>query len=223
MPIARVELDRFDDAILRVLAVEGRISATELARRIGLSKSPTQARMKRLEDAGIITGYRANLDPIRMGLAHVAFVEVKLSDTRESALREFNAAVRRIPEVEECHMLASNFDYLLKVRTSDIRRYRMVLGEKISGEQAEEWGLVYKCVEDADLMTEARALATKLANGPTVAYATMKRNIATALDQNLQMVLLAEAEGQRIAGATKDAMEGGMAFLQKRKAEFKGE
>ncbi len=99
----------------------------------------------------------------------------------------------------------------------------MMLGEKISGEQAEEWGLVYKCVEDADLMTEARALAEKLANGPTVAYATMKRNIATALDQNLQMVLLAEAEGQRIAGATKDAMEGGMAFLQKRKAEFKGQ
>ncbi len=99
----------------------------------------------------------------------------------------------------------------------------MMLGEKISGTQAEEWGLVYKCVEDADLMTEARALAEKLANGPTVAYATMKRNIATALDQNLQMVLLAEAEGQRIAGATKDAMEGGMAFLQKRKAEFKGE
>ena len=99
----------------------------------------------------------------------------------------------------------------------------MMLGEKISGEQAEEWGLIYKCVEDADLMTEARALAEKLANGPTVAYATMKRNIAVALDQNLQMVLLAEAEGQRIAGATKDAMEGGMAFLQKRKAEFKGE
>lgn len=99
----------------------------------------------------------------------------------------------------------------------------MMLGEKISGEQAEEWGLVYKCVDDADLMTEARALAEKLANGPTIAYATMKRNIATALDQNLQMVLLAEAEGQRIAGATKDALEGGMAFLQKRKAEFKGE
>lgn len=99
----------------------------------------------------------------------------------------------------------------------------MMLGEKISGQQAEDWGLVYKCVEDADLMTEARALAQKLANGPTVAYATMKRNIATALDQNLQMVLLAEAEGQRIAGATKDAMEGGMAFLQKRKAEFKGQ
>ena len=132
MPIARVELDRFDDAILRVLAVEGRISATELARRIGLSKSPTQTRMKRLEDAGIITGYRANLDPIRMGLAHVAFVEVRLSDTREAALQAFNKAVMAVPEVEQCHMIASRFDYLLKVRTADIQDYRRVLAEQIS-------------------------------------------------------------------------------------------
>ena len=63
---------------------------------------------------------------------HVAFAEVKLSDTREAALKQFNAAVRAIPEVEECHMIASSFDYLLKVRTIDIRRYRIVLGEKIS-------------------------------------------------------------------------------------------
>jgi len=125
-------LDRFDQAILRVLAAEGRISATELARRIGLSKSPTQARMKRLEEAGVITGYRAQLDPIKMGQAHVAFVEVRLSDTRETALLAFNRAVLGVPEVEECHMMASRFDYLLKVRTSDIQDYRRVLGEWIS-------------------------------------------------------------------------------------------
>ncbi|MEQ8827813.1 MAG: enoyl-CoA hydratase-related protein, partial [Parvibaculum sp.] len=99
----------------------------------------------------------------------------------------------------------------------------MMLGEKISGEQAEEWGLVYKCVDDDALMDEAKALATKLANGPTLAYAHIKRNIATAIDQNLQMVLLAEAEAQRIAGASDDAKEGGMAFLQKREAQFKGQ
>lgn len=132
MPIAQADLDRFDQAILRVLAVEGRISATELARRIGLSKSPTQARMKRLEDTGVITGYRANLDPIRMGMAHVAFVEVRLSDTREAALQAFNKAVRTVPEVEQCHMIASRFDYLLKVRTADIQDYRRVLAEHIS-------------------------------------------------------------------------------------------
>ena len=132
MPIVRVDLDRFDEAILRVLAVEGRISATELARRIGLSKSPTQARMKRLEEAGVITGYRANLDPIRTGRAHVAFVEVRLSDTREAALQAFNKAVMAVPEVEQCHMIASRFDYLLKVRTTDIQDYRRVLAEHIS-------------------------------------------------------------------------------------------
>jgi 2-(1,2-epoxy-1,2-dihydrophenyl)acetyl-CoA isomerase len=98
----------------------------------------------------------------------------------------------------------------------------MMLGEKIGASQAEEWGLIYKAVEDAELMSEAKALAEKLANGPTVSYATMKRNIATAMDGTLPEILLAEAEGQRIAGASEDAMEGGMAFLQKRKANFKG-
>ncbi len=125
-------LDRFDRAILAVLAAEGRISAADLARRIGLSKSPTQARMKRLEETGVITGYRAMLDPVSLGLAHVAFVEVRLSDTRESALQAFNAAVRALPQVEECHMMAAGFDYLLKVRTADIGDYRRVLGERIS-------------------------------------------------------------------------------------------
>lgn len=125
-------LDGFDQAILRILAADGRISATELSRRIGLSKSPTQARLKRLEEAGVITGYRAVLDRVRMGQAHVAFVEVKLTDTREAALQAFNRAVQAIPEIEECHMIASRFDYLLKVRTRDIQAYRRVLAERIS-------------------------------------------------------------------------------------------
>ena len=98
----------------------------------------------------------------------------------------------------------------------------MMLGEKIGAQQAEDWGLIYKAVEDDALMAEAKALAEKLANGPTLSLATMKRNIATAMDGTLPEILLAEAEGQRIAGASADAMEGGMAFLQKRKPEFKG-
>mgnify|MGYP000937895403 CR=1 FL=1 len=125
-------LDRFDRAIIRELAGDGRMAITELARRIGLTKTPTQARVKRLEDLGVIAGYRAALNPIRMGLAHVAFVEVRLSDTREAALQAFNRAVRAVPEIEECHMMASSFDYLLKVRTGDIIAYRRVLGEHIS-------------------------------------------------------------------------------------------
>ena len=98
----------------------------------------------------------------------------------------------------------------------------MMLGEKIGAEQAEEWGLIYKACDDEMLLDEARALASKLANGPTLALKTMKQNIALATDGSLQQVFVAEAEGQRIAGASDDAKEGGMAFLQKRKAEFKG-
>jgi Lrp/AsnC family leucine-responsive transcriptional regulator len=126
------ELDRFDRAILRALAGEGRLSITELARRIGLSKSPTQARLRRLEAEGVITGYRALVDPIRLGLDHVSFVELRLRDTREAALAEFNAAVRQIPEVEQAHLIAGNFDYLLKIRTQSMADYRRVLAEHIS-------------------------------------------------------------------------------------------
>ena len=127
-----VDLDEFDRKILALLRKDGRITFTELAQQVGLSKTPCQQRVKRLAESGVILGFRAIIDPAKLGLDHVAFAEVKLSDTREAALKEFNTAVRQIPEVEECHMIASSFDYLLKVRTSDIRKYRMVLGEKIS-------------------------------------------------------------------------------------------
>ena len=125
-------LDRFDSAILSVLAEDGRISITDLARRIGLSKSPTQARLRRLEESGVILGYRALLDPIRLGLDHVAFVEGRLNDTREAALRAFNLAVAKVPEIEQAHMIASHFDYLIKVRTRNMSEYRRFLGEVIS-------------------------------------------------------------------------------------------
>ncbi|AWI84696.1 proline dehydrogenase transcriptional activator [Alloyangia pacifica] len=126
------DFDRFDRAILTTLAEEGRLSITELAKRIGLSKSPTQARLRRLEDLGVIRGYRAILDPIQLGLDHVAFVEVRMSDTRETSLEAFNKAVTAIPEIEQVHLIAGSFDYLLKVRTSDMRSYRRVLAEKLS-------------------------------------------------------------------------------------------
>jgi len=128
----QIELDRFDRAILNVLAGDGRISITDLARRIGLSKSPTQARVRRLEKLRVITGYRAMMNPIRLGLDHVSFVEVRLHDTRERALSDFNAAVRTIPEIEQVHMIAGNFDYLMKIRTQNMADYRRVLAEQIS-------------------------------------------------------------------------------------------
>jgi Lrp/AsnC family leucine-responsive transcriptional regulator len=126
------KLDEIDRRIIAVLREDGRISMTDLAARVGLSKTPCQIRVRRLTADGIIRGFRAMVDPSALGLNHVAFTEVKLVNTREDALNAFNRAISRIPEVEECHMIASSFDYLLKIRTSDVTRYRQVLGEKIS-------------------------------------------------------------------------------------------
>ena len=98
------EIDRIDNRIIDALVENGRMSITELSEKVGLSKTPCQLRLKRLVNEGYITGFRAVLNPAKMGLEHIAFAEVKLS----------------------------SFDYLLKVRTSDIKRYRIVLGEKIS-------------------------------------------------------------------------------------------
>jgi len=125
-------LDQLDRRILRALRANARLSMVALGEQVGLSKTPVTARVRRLEEAGYIRGYRAELDAGKLGLEHVAFVEVRLSDTREAALQAFNAAIREIPEVEACHMIAGGFDYLVKVRTSNVRDYRRVLGERIS-------------------------------------------------------------------------------------------
>jgi Lrp/AsnC family leucine-responsive transcriptional regulator len=126
------EIDQFDRKIVDALLLNGRMTITALARRVGLSNTPCQVRLRKLIENGYIIGFKAIVNPRKFGLDHVAFAEVKLSDTREKALGEFNAAVRRLREVEECHMIAGSFDYLLKIRTSDIADYRHVLGEKIS-------------------------------------------------------------------------------------------
>lgn len=127
-----VDLDKFDHAIIKELQKNARITVTELASRVGLSKTPCQVRMKRLEKEGLIKGYTALVDRTKMGLNHVAFAQVTLNDTSSRALAAFNEAVRNISAVEECHMIAANFDYLLKVRTRNMEEYRTVLGEQIS-------------------------------------------------------------------------------------------
>ncbi|MGB1011997.1 MAG: Lrp/AsnC ligand binding domain-containing protein [Thiolinea sp.] len=126
------ELDYFDKQIISVLAIDGRLSITDLAEKIGLSKTPTTQRLRRLERDGYISGYQAQLNYELLGEAHVAFIQVSLNDTSERALRTFNQAVTQLVAVEQCHMIAGNFDYLLKVRTRDIRAYRKVLGEQIA-------------------------------------------------------------------------------------------
>lgn len=127
-----IRLDRYDKAILDALQHQGRLSMAELAEQIGLSKTPCLNRVRKLEKEGIIRGYGARIDQAKLGKNHITFVQVKLEDTRSRALKAFNEAVLKITEVEQCHMIAGNFDYLLKVRTSTIDEYRIVMADKIS-------------------------------------------------------------------------------------------
>ncbi len=126
------QLDRIDLRIVSALSTDGRLSMAQLASKVGLSKTPVQARVKRLEKDGYIRGYTAIIDRERMGEGHIAFVQVTLSDTRSSALDAFNKAALAVAEIEQCHMIAGGFDYLLKIRTKDIASYRRILGERIS-------------------------------------------------------------------------------------------
>lgn len=98
----------------------------------------------------------------------------------------------------------------------------MLLGEKISADKAADWGLIYKAVDDAALQSEARALALRLANGPTLAIGLMRRGLASALEQDYSGAMNAEAAHQRMAGDSADAIEGAISFLEKRKPVFKG-
>jgi Lrp/AsnC family leucine-responsive transcriptional regulator len=125
-------LDSIDLKILNQLSSDSKTTLKQLSEQVGLSSSPLQARIKRLEKEGYIRGYTAQLDYTKLGQDHIAFVQVTLSDTRANALAAFNAAIRQLKSVEQCHMIAGNFDYLLKVRTKDIRTYREELAEKIS-------------------------------------------------------------------------------------------
>ncbi|MFT5787889.1 MAG: Lrp/AsnC family leucine-responsive transcriptional regulator [Ascidiaceihabitans sp.] len=126
-------LDGIDLKILKELEVDGRLSIVELAGRVNLTNTPCSERVKRLERAGHITGYRAILNMDKLGLSHLTVMQVSLAATAgNNSLDDFNAAVRQIPEVESCLMIAGSFDYLLTVRTRDIAQFRTVLGDKIN-------------------------------------------------------------------------------------------
>jgi Lrp/AsnC family leucine-responsive transcriptional regulator len=121
--------DRIDRRILSALQTEGRITNLQLAEQIGLSPTATAERVKRLTREGFILGYSARLDPRKIALGLLVFVEVKLDRTTAETFDVFADAVRRAPEVMECHMVAGGFDYLVKARVADMTAYRRFLAD----------------------------------------------------------------------------------------------
>ncbi|WP_299818201.1 Lrp/AsnC ligand binding domain-containing protein [uncultured Jannaschia sp.] len=125
-------IDRTDRRLIRALQEDARLSVTALADRIGLSANATAERMRRLRRAGVIAGYTVRLDHAALGLGLIAFVEVKLERTDGDVFSAFAQAVAGVPGIEECHMVAGGFDYLLKTRHRDMADYRAFLAEALA-------------------------------------------------------------------------------------------
>ncbi|MCZ8235306.1 MAG: Lrp/AsnC ligand binding domain-containing protein [Inhella sp.] len=124
-------LDRIDLRILRVLQDDARITHQKLAEAVHLSASSVHERVKRLQRDGFILGYRAQLNPDKLGAALMVFVEVLLDRTVHDVMDTFKAAVQARPEILECHLVAGGFDYLLKTRVADMAAYRHFIGSGI--------------------------------------------------------------------------------------------
>jgi Lrp/AsnC family transcriptional regulator, leucine-responsive regulatory protein len=125
-------LDRIDRKILQLLQRDGRLSNVDLAKAVGLSPTPCLERVRTLEREGFITAYVALADPAKLRANTVAFIQVLLSNTSTTNLKEFNREMQRLTEVESCHMVAGGFDYLLKIRCADMQHYQRFLGEELA-------------------------------------------------------------------------------------------
>jgi len=129
-----VALDRFDRRILQVLQEEGRISNQELADRIGLSPSPCLRRVRALEEAGLIIGYRALLDPRALGLSLMALIHISMDQHTPERFGQLEAAISEIPQVMECLLITGQAaDYQLKVVVQDMDAYQDLLLNRITG------------------------------------------------------------------------------------------
>ena len=149
-------IDRIDRNILTVLQEDGRISNVELAKRVGLSASPCLERVKRLESQGYISGYHAVVDPVKLGAAMLVFVEITLTKTSVDIFAEFSAAVQKHDDIQECHLVSGDFDFLLKTRVADMSSYRKLLGDTLLRLPGVSESRTYVVMEEVKSTTKLR-------------------------------------------------------------------
>ncbi|HEY4544949.1 MAG TPA: Lrp/AsnC ligand binding domain-containing protein [Pedomonas sp.] len=124
-------MDDIDRRLLRDLQANGRITNQELAQRNSLSPAACHERVRRLKEQGYIKGYTAILDPDKLDRSLLIFVEIHLDRTTSDIFDDFATAIRKMPDVLECHMVAGGFDYLVKARVADMEAYRRFLGDTL--------------------------------------------------------------------------------------------
>lgn len=127
-----MSLDAIDRRLLAALQDNGRLSATELAEKVGLTTSPCLRRIRNLEEAGVIQGYSTVIDQTKVGLPVSVFVSVKLERQREDTMLRFEEAIRRWPEVVECYLMTGTRDYLLRVVARDLTGYERFLKQTLT-------------------------------------------------------------------------------------------
>ncbi|RKG37173.1 MULTISPECIES: Lrp/AsnC ligand binding domain-containing protein [Acinetobacter] len=123
------KLDRIDRMILDILQNEGRIAISELASRVSLSTTPCSERVKRLERDGVIMGYHARLNPKHLDRNLLVFLEISLSAKSGDVFEQVAKDLMEISEVQECHLISGDFDYLVKARLKEMSAYRRLLGD----------------------------------------------------------------------------------------------
>lgn len=128
----RIKLDKIDRKILRDLQNNGRITNVDLAQNAGISAPPCLRRVRALEEAGYIKGYHAELNALMLGYGVTVFANVGLSSQSESDLKRFEELVNSWPEVRECHMLAGETDFVLKIVAADWDNYQKFLTSKLT-------------------------------------------------------------------------------------------
>lgn len=125
------ELDRTDLKILRLLQEDGRLGGAEIARRVNASPATCHRRIQRLLTHGHVTAVRAQVAPAKVGRGALAMVGVVLDRSTPESFAAFEAAIRRLPVVLDCHLVAGDFDYFLKIRVRDMTDFNRLHGETL--------------------------------------------------------------------------------------------
>ena len=127
----QVSLDKYDREILKVLQKDGRISYTELGKKVGLTTTPCIERVKKLERTGFIHGYSAHLSAKQLDAGLVVFVQISLDRSSKRTFEQFKQAIQELDPVQECYLVTGSFDFLVKARVRDMQAYRDFLEEEL--------------------------------------------------------------------------------------------
>jgi len=147
-----LKIDRIDRMLLDALQQNARLTTAELAELVNLSPSPCARRIRRLEQAGLIARYRAELDRTLLGLTLTLFVQVRLDSHQPQQVEKFEHAVRNMPEIIQCYSTSGRFDYLLQVITSDMNGF-------------ERWLREFRQLSDVSVLDSSLAIRTIKENG----------------------------------------------------------